>query len=73
MDTQATCIELVVDDICLWVFLHPAGVMVHWEIRDSKAFLVWRMSGSCLLSIHPQAQSIFGWLAVNHGYSRMAF
>ena len=54
-------------------FLQLAGVAVHNLIRDSMAFRVCRMSGSWLLSIHPQAQSIFGWLAMNHGYPRIAF
>ena len=60
MDTQVMCIKLAMDDVCQWVLLRPTGVVVHWAIRDSRAFLVWRMSGNCLLSIHPQAQSIFG-------------
>ena len=54
-------------------FLRLAGVAVHNVIRDSMAFLVCRMSGSWLLLIHPLAQSIFGWLAANHGYPRIAF
>ena len=37
------------------------------------AFLVHRMRGSWLLSIHPWAQSILGCVAVNHGYPRIAF
>ena len=72
MDTWAMCIELVMSGICWGGFLRPAGVAVHCAIRDSMAFLVQRMSGSWLLSIHPWGQSIFGWLAVNHGYPRMA-
>ena len=73
IDTWATCIELMMGNVWQLSFLCPAGVMVHRAIRDSRAFLVWRMSSSCSLSIHPQAQSIFGWLAANHGYPRMAF
>ena len=73
MDTQVICMELVASDICLGGFLLPAGVTVHQVIHDSMAFLVCRMSGSWPLLIHPWAQSIFGWLAVNHGYPRMAF
>ena len=73
MDTQAIWIELAMSGICWGGFLQPAGVVVHCAIHDSMAFLVCRMSGSWLLSIHPWAQLIFGWLAVNHGYPRMAF
>ena len=54
-------------------FLCPAGVAVQDAIWDSMAFLMHRMSGSWLLSIHPLAQLIFGWLAANHGYPRIAF
>ena len=53
--------------------LCPAGVQMHCPICDSVAFLVHRMRGSWLLSIHPWAQSIFGCIAVNHGYPRIAF
>ena len=73
MDTRATCIELEVVGFCLLGLFQPAGVIVHWVMRDLMAFLVRRMSGSWVLSIHPCAQLIFGWLAVNHGYPRMAF
>ena len=73
MDTHVTCMEFVMGGVCQSGFLQPVGVVVHDAIQDSMAFLVCRMSGNWLLSIHPQAQSIFGWLAVNHGYPRMAF
>ena len=73
MDTHAMCMEFVMGGICRSGFLQPAGVAVHDAIWDSMAFLVHRMSGSWLLSIYPWAQSIFGWLAVNHGYPRIAF
>ena len=58
---------------CLVCLLWLAGVWVHCPIHDSMAFLVHRMRGNCLLSIHPWAQLIFGYVAVNHGYPRIAF
>ena len=73
MDIHMTCMEFVIGGICQSGFLWLAGVVVHNVIRDSMAFLVHRMSYSWLLSIHPQAQSIFGWLVANHGYPRIAF
>ena len=51
----------------------PAGVCVHCPIHDSMAFLVHKMRGNWLLLIHPLAQLIFGCVATNHGYPRMAF
>ena len=73
MDIQATCIELEVVGFHLLGLFRPAGMIAHCVMCDLMAFLVHRMSGSWLLSIHPRAQLIFGWLAVNHGYPRMAF
>ena len=73
MDTWVMCIDSVMGGICQSGFLWPAGVAVHDAIQDSMAFLVCRMSGSWVLLIHPLAQSIFGWLAANHGYPRMTF
>ena len=34
---------------------------------------VWKMIGNWVWSIHPCFQSIFSWLAANHGYPNMAF
>ena len=73
MDTWVTCMGSVMDGICQGGFLQPAGVAMHHAMHDSIAFLVHKMSGDWVLSIHPHAQSIFGWLATNHGYPRMAF
>ena len=72
-DTRAMCIKLVMGGVCWHIFLRPAGIVVHCAIHDSIAFLVCKMSGNWSLSIHPHAQSIFGWLAANHGYPRIAF
>ena len=66
-DTWAMCMESVRCDTGRGSFLLPPGVTAHCLMRDSRAFLVRRISGSWVLSIHPHAQSIFGWLAVNHG------
>ena len=60
MDIWAMCIELEVIGFCQFGPFRPAGVIMHCAMRDSMAFLVHRMSGSWLLSIHPCAQSIFG-------------
>ena len=73
MDTRATCIRLLMGGVCRSALLHPAGVVIHHAIHDSIAFLMCKMSGNWSLLIHPHAQSIFGWLAVNHGYPKMAF
>ena len=72
-DIRATCIGLVIGGIHWDALLLPAGMIVHWAICDSMALLVCKMSGNWSLLIHPHAQSIFGWLAANHGYPRMAF
>ena len=73
IDTRATCMASVIGGIHWSGFLLPVGVIVHWPMRDSMAFLVCSISGSWVLSIHPLAQSIFGWFAANHGWPRMAF
>ena len=73
MDTHATCMGVVMGNAHRSGFLLPAGMVMHNAIQDSRAFLVRRISGNWLLSIHPHTQSIFGWLAANHGYPRIAF
>ena len=67
MDSRATCMELVLGDTHQGGLLLLTGVIVHHPILDSIAFQVRSIRGSWVLSIHPQAQSIFGWLAMNHG------
>ena len=67
INTQATCIALMMGDVHWGGFLLPIGVTTHFPIHDSMAFLVHSISGSWVLLIHPLAQSIFGWFAVNHG------
>ena len=67
MDTQAMCIASMIGGVHQSGFLLLTGVIMHCPMHDSMAFLVRNMSGNCVLSIHPHAQSIFGWFAVNHG------
>ena len=67
IDTRAMCMESVVSDTHRSSLLLPIGVIMHHPIHDSMAFLVHSISGSWVLSIHPCAQSIFSWFAVNHG------
>ena len=66
IDTRAMCIESVMSGARWSGFLQLAGIVVHCPMCDSIAFLVHSMSGNWLLSIHPHAQSIFGWFSVNH-------
>ena len=60
MDIHAMCIVSGAIGFHQFGPLQPASVIVHCAMHDSMAFLVCRMSGSWLLSIHPCAQSIFG-------------
>ena len=45
-DTQVMCMESVGCDIGRGNFLLPLGVTVHCPMRDSRAYLVCRISGS---------------------------
>ena len=53
MDTHVTCIDsAVMSGIHRGGFLQLAGIAVHDAIRDSKAFRVHRMSGSCVTGVY---------------------
>ena len=67
IDTCVMCMDSVMGVILWGGLLLPPGVIIHHPMRDSIALLVCSMSSSWVLSIHPLAQSIFGWFAANHG------
>ena len=60
-DTQATCIELVMDGIHRDDLLWPAGMIIHCAIRDLMAFLMCKVIGHCQSILMPNWSSV-GWL-----------
>ncbi len=60
--------------VALHIVVSP-GLMYLWPLRFMNlvlaASIVCRMTGSCLWSIHPLAQSICGWVDANQGYPSM--
>ena len=57
---------------CFMVHL-PTGVVLHSLMQTFFFLGAHMMSSSWSALIHPQAQSMFGWVAANHGYPKMSF